>query len=103
MRYTTIYLPLCTTAKRRGLIRIAALVALVSLPGVTLITESALAGDAIYTTNEESTVVNENIYASSPDVYISGGPQNAQSAGLPGHRPHPATHCSLRTSPSADN
>ena len=41
------------------------------------------AGDAVYTTNQNGTVVNLKIYASSLDVYISGGPQNLHSAGLP--------------------
>jgi hypothetical protein len=37
---------------------------------------------AIYTTNQSGTAVNTNTYASSTDVYISGGPQNHNPPGL---------------------
>ncbi len=37
---------------------------------------------AIYTTDSTGTVVNGNIYQNKQDVYLSGGPQNQNSAGL---------------------
>jgi hypothetical protein len=49
---------------------------------VTLLTSTAYAGDAIYTTDITGTVVNQNIYTLSTDVYLSGGPQNKNSSGL---------------------
>jgi hypothetical protein len=52
--------------------------------GVSLIalTSSAVA-DALYTTNQSGTAVNQNTYTTSTDVYISGGPQNINASGLP--------------------
>lgn len=38
---------------------------------------------AIYTTVKDGTVVNQNIYDASSDVYLNGGPQNLNAAGLP--------------------
>jgi len=38
---------------------------------------------AIYTTTKDGTAVNKNIYGSTEDVYLSGGPQNLNSSGLP--------------------
>ena len=38
---------------------------------------------AVFTTTADGTVVNENIYSAKSDVYINGGPQNVQHAGLP--------------------
>jgi hypothetical protein len=58
------------------------LVALIPLLGAAL-TGGALAGDALYTTTKDGTAVNANIYPTSTDVYISGGPQNKNAAGLP--------------------
>ena len=49
---------------------------------VTVFTSNAFAGNAIYTTTKTGTVVNGNIYAVSPDVYLSGGPQNMNATGL---------------------
>jgi hypothetical protein len=40
-----------------------------------------LAG-AIFTTTQDGTAVNQNIYGSTEDVYLSGGPQNTKAAGL---------------------
>lgn len=37
---------------------------------------------AIYTTTLSGTTVNGNIYDSKADVYLSGGPQNKNAAGL---------------------
>src|SRR5438067_70018 len=50
---------------------------------VTVSTGRAYAGNAIYTTTRDGTDVNANSYALSSDVYLSGGPQNRNSAGLP--------------------
>jgi hypothetical protein len=60
----------------------ASVVALLPFLGAAL-TGGALAGDALYTTTQDGTAVNANIYATSTDVYISGGPQNKNAAGLP--------------------
>ena len=38
---------------------------------------------AIYTSKSDGTLVNQNIYASKPEVYLNGGPQNTSSQGLP--------------------
>lgn len=48
----------------------------------TLFTVSAFAANAIYTTDKTGTNVNQNIYAVSSDVYLSGGPQNLHHSGL---------------------
>src|SRR4051812_11751563 len=45
-------------------------------------TSAALSG-ALYTTTKDGTDVNENIFGSLQDVYISGGPQNLNASGLP--------------------
>jgi hypothetical protein len=37
---------------------------------------------AIYTSNYDGTIVNQNIYDAAEDVYLNGGPQNENSAGL---------------------
>jgi hypothetical protein len=51
---------------------------------LTLPIESAFAAihGAIYTTNKTGTAVNQNIYPTGTDVYLSGGPQNLNAAGL---------------------
>src|SRR5215471_1469437 len=66
---------------RRRLRGAASVVALLPFLGAAL-TGGALAGDALYTTTNDGTAVNANIYATSTDVYISGGPQNPKAAGL---------------------
>ena len=45
-------------------------------------TSAALSG-AVYTTTKDGTDVNQNIFGSLQDVYISGGPQNLNASGLP--------------------
>ncbi len=45
-------------------------------------TSAALSG-AVYTTTKDGTDVNENIFGSLRDVYLSGGPQNLNASGLP--------------------
>ena len=67
---------------RRRLRSAASVVALLPFLGAAL-TGGALAGDALYTTTKDGTAVNANIYPKSTDVYISGGPQNKNAAGLP--------------------
>lgn len=54
------------------------------LAALTLPIGSAFAAihGAIYTTDKTGTVVNQNIYPTSTDVYLSGGPQNMNAAGL---------------------
>ncbi len=47
---------------------------------ITLIASTAFG--AVFTTNKTGTVVNQNIFNTSTDVYISGGPQNTNHAGL---------------------
>ena len=49
---------------------------------VILFTANAFAGNAIDTTTKNGTAVNTNNFVQSADVYISGGPQNTNSAGL---------------------
>ena len=61
-------------------------VPLAFLLAVTLSTSSVSAQGlkgAIYTTTMDGTAVNKNIYGSSSDVYLNGGPQNLNSSGLP--------------------
>ena len=56
---------------------------LLALSLTVFFNSSALAGNAIYTTTKSGTVVNQNVYPLSTDVYLSGGPQNTHAAGLP--------------------
>jgi hypothetical protein len=52
----------------------------------TLFSASSGAGGlsgAIYTTTKDGTAVNANVYGSTADVYLSGGPQNLNAKGLP--------------------
>jgi len=61
-----------------------ALLALIVLgaPLVSIGTAGGISG-AIYTTTQDGTAVNQNIYGAAQDVYLSGGPQNTKAAGLP--------------------
>lgn len=55
------------------------------LLAVGLSTNSAFAqkvSGAIYTTTQDGTVVNKNVYAARTDVYLNGGSQNMHSSGL---------------------
>lgn len=52
------------------------------LPLILLLVGNAF-GDAIYTTTKDGSAVNQKVYALSTDVYLSGGPQNTNSSGLP--------------------
>lgn len=56
---------------------------LASLFAMSLSATTAFAGNAIDTTTKDGTVVNENLYGLKTDVYLSGGPQNLNAAGLP--------------------
>jgi hypothetical protein len=49
---------------------------------VSNITEAAFSG-AIYTSTGDGSTVNLNLYPSKDDVFLNGGPQNANSNGLP--------------------
>ncbi len=53
------------------------------LLAVTLLTVSAFAGNAAYTTDFSGTIVDQNIYTNHSDVYLNGGPQNQHDHGLP--------------------
>jgi len=64
----------------RTLFTATAIVALVF--GALNIATAALTG-AIFTTDTTGTPVNQNIYNFRIDVYLNGGPQNQNSAGLP--------------------
>ena len=46
-------------------------------------TVSAGLSGAIYSTTKDGTAVNQNIFGSIQDVYVSGGPQNLSASGLP--------------------
>ena len=48
----------------------------------TIALSAAFSGH-VYTSVADGTVVNQNIFASKPLVYINGGPQNDNSSGLP--------------------
>jgi len=68
----------------RGIARTCLLLAIL-LATLTLQIGNAYAGaihGAIYTTNKTGTVVDQNIYPMGTDVYLSGGPQNMNAAGL---------------------
>ena len=60
--------------------------ALALLLALALSTNSAFAqkvSGAIYTTTQDGTIVNKNVYVARTDVYLNGGPQNTHSSGLP--------------------
>jgi len=71
------------SSARRKVICAASVLALVNLLDITSLTGSAFAGQAIFTTARDGTIVKENIFALSTDVYISGGPRNAKASRLP--------------------
>jgi hypothetical protein len=64
---------------RFGLITLAVLVAMVAFP----MTSGAQLPGAIYTTNSSGTIVNGSLFADKTLVYLNGGPQNKNAAGLP--------------------
>jgi len=55
---------------------------------------------AIYTSTKDGTNVNANIYMSKADVYLNGGPQNANAAGLPFNDPQGEAYYFQVTDPS---
>lgn len=67
---------------RRKLTFISLTVLFVGALSIYVNTTSAGPSGAIYTTVKDGTVVNKNIYGSTQDVYLSGGPQNTKAAGL---------------------
>lgn len=62
--------------------RLAACTVLVLAFATTAILNAAFSG-AIYTTLGNGETVNQNVYDSKEDVFLNGGPQNENSAGLP--------------------
>jgi hypothetical protein len=56
---------------------------LVTTTFICVNTVSAGLSGAIYSTTKDGTAVNQNIFGSNQDVYVSGGPQNAKASGLP--------------------
>jgi hypothetical protein len=69
--------------KRPGVMILARLLlVLVWALGGVISTVVAFAGGGIFTTDNTGTVVNQNLYAASTDVFLSGGPQNLSAAGL---------------------
>jgi hypothetical protein len=64
---------------RRICLPFALLLAVMTLP---IGSAYAAIHGAIYTTDKTGTVVNQNIYPTGTDVYLSGGPQNMNAAGL---------------------
>jgi hypothetical protein len=56
---------------------------LVSTMFIYVNTVSAGLSGAIYSTTKDGTAVNQNIFGSIRDVYLSGGPQNLNASGLP--------------------
>jgi hypothetical protein len=65
----------------RTLIAIAIAMLFVS-PSFARTTRAGAVSGAVYTTIKDGTAVNHNIYGSTEDVYISGGPQNTNASGL---------------------
>lgn len=56
---------------------------LVSTMLIYINTASAGLSGAIYSTTKDGTAVNQNIFGSIQDVYLTGGPQNLNASGLP--------------------
>jgi hypothetical protein len=66
----------------RLLTALAAAALFVGVPFVPGSTAAGLSG-AVFTTTQDGTAVDQNIYGSTNDVYFSGGPQNLAASGLP--------------------
>lgn len=60
----------------------------------------AMISGAIYTSLESGTSVNANLYEAKEDVYLNGGPQNANAAGLPFNSPAGEVYYYQVTNPS---
>jgi hypothetical protein len=67
----------------RRIVTAALLALLIVSPSVAHSTTAGPLSGAVYTTTKDGTAVNKNIYGSTQDVYISGGPQNTNASGLP--------------------
>lgn len=69
----------------KNLFVLFAMVAIAATGLFVFLNKSAAAGffGAIYDTNEDGTVTNQNGYTNKEDVYLNGGPQNENSKGLP--------------------
>jgi hypothetical protein len=68
--------------KRKHLSSLLALTILAGFLTLSAAPAQALSG-AIFTTDKNNSVVNENLYSKKDDVYISGGPKKIGPAGLP--------------------
>jgi hypothetical protein len=67
---------------RRAFLALAIGVLFLGTPFIASSTAGGLSG-SIQTTTNDGTVVNGNIYGSTSDVYLGGGPQNTSASGLP--------------------
>jgi hypothetical protein len=70
-----------------------------ALLGLGTTAQAAISG-AIYTSLGNGTIVNKNIYDEKADVYLNGGPQNANAAGLPFDSPAGEVYYYQVTDPS---
>src|SRR5438105_5333466 len=69
--------------RRRSVMIIARVLLMLAWALATILsTVIAFASGGIFTTNSTGTVVDQNLYATSTAVYLSGGPQNTAAAGL---------------------
>jgi len=68
--------------RRYGFVLVLAALVIVGTPLVSIGSAGGISG-AIYTTTQDGTAVNQNIYGEPDDVYLGGGPQNTHAAGLP--------------------
>jgi hypothetical protein len=75
-------LPSVTRLPDRGQRIVVGATAAVALLATALTVWAALTG-AIFTSTIDGTRVNQNLYDSKSDVYLNGGPQNQNGAGLP--------------------
>ena len=67
---------------RREFTAITIVALLVGTP-LTAFSAAGASSGAVYTTTSDGTAVNANIYGSTDDAYLSGGPQNLNASGLP--------------------
>ena len=59
------------------------MIAALVMAACVITTQAAPLSGAIYTTTQDGTTVNGNIYTDCRDVYLNGGPQNNNFSGLP--------------------
>jgi len=88
---------------RREFTAITIVALLVGTP-LTAFSAAGASSGAVYTTTSDGTAVNANIYGSTDDAYLSGGPQNLNASGLPdGKYYFQVTDPSGKTLLSSDN